>query len=221
MNESLKVISSLKLSSGHVSICEINSLVLAATLYKGKVLLISQEDPMTVTNSIEVSNTCRGIEYNDGMIYVCCGGWNAGAEGAGCIKVFSVSGGLRYELSYHGGIEWPRRIVFSSSSNDFSVFDGYQGIIHIDKNRSMNKVNVDSLELPGPSSICKINKSLFCVALTSSNLLLMSHDGKYQVELLAGLAGKSNLQGMCFDNETSRLVVSHSDSDKIFVYTLK
>jgi hypothetical protein len=218
MNNSFKVISSLKLSSDPVGICEINSLMLAITLFQGKVLFISQEDPMAVTNSFNVFGTCRGIGYNDGMIYVCCDG-RTDSEGPGQIKVFSISGVFRYELSYHGGLVWPRRVAFSSSSMGVFVIDGYKGIIHIDKTRGVSS-NVEK-KISGRSCICKINKNLFCVAHESCNLLLMSHDGKDQVEILIQHAGKTKRNGMCFDNKTSRLVVSNLDSSKVLVYTLK
>ncbi|XP_060566931.1 uncharacterized protein LOC132725765 [Ruditapes philippinarum] len=207
MNNTFKVISSLKLSSNPFGICEINSLMLAISVYQGKILLTSQEDPMTVTNSFDVFGACRGIAYNDGRIYVCCDGNRDRSESPGQIKVFSISGVFQCELSYHGGIELPQRLAFTSSSKGFFVIDGFKGINHVDKMSGVSN-NVGK-KISGPSGICNIDKNLFCIAVKSCNLLLMSHDGKDQVEMLIKHAGKTNRSCMCFDNKTSRLVVYH------------
>ncbi|XP_060600549.1 uncharacterized protein LOC132753985 [Ruditapes philippinarum] len=218
MNDSFQIISSLNVTDNPVGICQIDSSLLAVTLINDMaVQFISQKEPMKLQQSFKVGNRCRGIAYNDKMLYVCCGGIED-HEGVGHLEVYSLSGALL--TSYYGEIELPTRVAISSSAAEIFVIDGYKGILHIDKNQRF--IPVDNKASKSTGCICKINKSQFCVAFCNShNILLMARDGKVQVELLRRKDGIINPIGLCFDNKTSRLLVSCFESDNIMVYTLK
>jgi hypothetical protein len=221
-NESFHVVSSLNVTDNPVGICVVETSLLAVTLINDrKVQFISQKETMELQQSFEVGDRCRGIAYNDGMIYVCCGGSAAHKEeGVGHIEVYSVTGKL--VTSYYGEIKCPLRLAFPSSRMEIILTDGYKDIILIDKSRRMTNNIVDNKVFSGAEGFCKINKSQLCVAFYNShNVLLMSHDGKDQVELLAGKNGLQNPMSLCFDYKRSRLLVSCHKSDKIMVYSLK
>ncbi|XP_060584074.1 uncharacterized protein LOC132740231 [Ruditapes philippinarum] len=220
MNESFQVVSSLNVADNPVGICQVGRTLLAVTLINDrKVQFISQKENMLL-QSFKVGDRCRGIAYNDGMIYVCCGGSKTFKEGVGHLEVYSVTG--KMVKSYYGEIKCPLRVVFLRSSDEMFVTDRYKGILLIDKTRGMTKLNVDIKVFSGAECICKVNKSQFCVAFYfSHNVLLMSHDGKDRVELLTGKNGIQNPMDICFDDKSSRLVVSCDNREKIMVYTLK
>ncbi|XP_060606392.1 uncharacterized protein LOC132758711 [Ruditapes philippinarum] len=221
MNDSFQIVSSLKVDDNPGGICQIDSSLLAVTLMNDKtVQFISQTEPMKLQQSFKVGDRCRGIAYNDGMIYVCCGGYKDRDEGIGHLEVYTVSGKLI--LSHYNEITWPAYITISNTTMEAFVTDVNKGIININKNGSMKPITVDNKIFMNPRNICKINKSQYCVGFyTTHNFLLMSHDGKDQVELPIREDGLKNPICLCFDNKTSRLAVSYWESDKIMVYTLK
>jgi hypothetical protein len=221
MNESFQVVYSLNVADNPYGICQVGTSLLAVTLINDrKVQFISQKDTMELQQSFEVGDRCRGIAYNDGMIYVCCGGSEKRKEGVGHIEVYSLTG--KMVTLYYGEIKCPVGVAFPISTVDIFVSDAYKGIFLIDKTRGMTNINVDNNVFSHAEGICKINKSQLCVAFNlSHNVLLMSHDGKDRVELLTGKNGIKNPIGLCFDYKRSRLLVSSDTSDKIMVYTLK
>ncbi|XP_060606369.1 uncharacterized protein LOC132758696 isoform X1 [Ruditapes philippinarum] len=221
MNDSFQVISSLKVTDNPFGICQIDSSMLAVTMYNDRtVQFISQKEPMKLQHSFKVGDRCRGIAYNDGMIYVCCGGYKDTGEGVGHLEVYTVSG--KIVLSHYDEITYPVNVTISNTTMEVSVIDKHKGILNINENLNMRPVTVDNKIFLNPKYICKINKSQYCVSFyTTHNFLLMSHDGKDQVELPIREDGLKKPVCLCFDNKTSRLFVSCWESDKIMVYTLK
>ncbi|XP_060596904.1 uncharacterized protein LOC132750858 [Ruditapes philippinarum] len=221
MNNSFQIISSLNVTDNPVGICQIDASLVAVTLINDKtVQFISQKEPMELQQSFKVGDRCRGIAYNNGMIYVCCAGSkNRKDEGVGHMEVYTVFGEL--VLSHYDEIEWPLNITISKTTMEVFVIDVYKGILNINRNRRMSPIIVDNKLFSDPRYICKINNSQYCVGFYQSDkFLMMSHDGKDQVELSI----RENSLGptcLCFDNTTLRLVVSCWESDKIMVYTLK
>jgi hypothetical protein len=223
MNDSFQIIyiSSLNVTDNPVGICEIDSSLIAVTLINDRtVQFISQKETMKLQQSFKVGDRCRGIAYNDGMIYVCCGGFKDRDEGVGHLEVYTVSGKL--VLSHYDEITRPVKVTISNTTMEVFVIDAYKGIFKINENQSMRPITVVNKHFLIPRYICQINKSQYCVAFEKShNFLLMSHDGKDQVELLIREDGLKKPICLCFDNKTSRLFVSCWESDKIMIYTLK
>ncbi|XP_060563318.1 uncharacterized protein LOC132722774 isoform X2 [Ruditapes philippinarum] len=222
MNDSFQIISSLNVTDNPYGICQIDSSMLAVTLVNDKtVQFITLKKPMKLQQSFKVGDRCRGIAYNDGMIYVCCGGSNDQKnEGVGHLAVYTISGKLL--ASYFDEIQCPVYVKISSIKMEIFVSDGYEGILVVDKNRSRKPITVNKKLFLSSSGICEINKSQFCVGyFMSNNVLLMSIDGKDQVELLTGQDGLTKPIGLCFDNKTSRLFVSCYQSDTLMVFSLK
>ncbi|XP_060563316.1 uncharacterized protein LOC132722772 isoform X2 [Ruditapes philippinarum] len=222
MNDSFQIISSLNVTDNPYGICQIDSSILAVTLTSDKtVQFISQTDPMKLQKSFKVADRCRGIAYNDGMIYVCCGGSKIRKdEGVGHLAVYNISGKLL--ASYFDEIKWPQYVQISSLKMEMFVIDAFESILVVDKTRSMKPITVDKRLFSNPSCICEINKSQFCLGyFQSNNVLLMSANRKDQVELLTAQDGLIDLIGLCFDNKTSRLFVSCNKSDTLLVFTLK
>ncbi|XP_060593285.1 E3 ubiquitin-protein ligase Midline-1-like [Ruditapes philippinarum] len=138
INESFKVVSSLNVADSPYGICQIGTSLLAVTLVNDrKVQFISQKDKMELQQSFEVGDRCRGIAYNDGMIYVCCGGSEKRKEGVGHIEVYSLTG--KMVTSYYGEIKCPVGVAFPISTVDIFVSDAYKGIFLIDKNARHDK----------------------------------------------------------------------------------
>jgi hypothetical protein len=221
MNDSFQIISSLNVTDNPGGICQIDSSLLAVTLMNDKkVQFISQKEPMKLQQSFKVGDRCRGIAYHDGIIYVCCGGYKDHDEGVGHLEIYTISGKL--VLSHYDEITWPVDVTISNTTMEVFVTDVNKGIIHINENRSMRPIIVDNKLFSDPRYICRINKSQYCVGFyTTHNFLLMSHDGKDQVELPIREDGLKKPVCLCFDNKTSRLFVSCWESDKIMVYTFK
>ncbi|XP_060584275.1 uncharacterized protein LOC132740401 [Ruditapes philippinarum] len=221
MNDSFQIISSLNVTDNPVGICQIDSSLLAVTLMNDKtVQFISQKEPMKLQQSFKVGDRCRGIAYNDGMIYVCCGGFKDRDEGVGHLEVYTVSGKL--VLSHYDKITHPGNVTISNTTNEIFVIDTQKGILNIVENRRTRLRTFVKKIFHDPFYICKINESQYCVAFfMTHNFLLMSHDGKDQVELPIREDGLKNPTCLCFDNKTSRLFVSCLESDKIMIYTLK
>ncbi|XP_053404033.1 transcription intermediary factor 1-beta-like [Mercenaria mercenaria] len=93
MNKSYSVTSFLTVNDNPFGICQIDMSLLAVTLTnKKKVQFISQKEPMTLHNSFNVGDRCRGVAYNGGLIYVCCGGSRdrKNNEGNGRIEVYTT-----------------------------------------------------------------------------------------------------------------------------------
>ncbi|XP_060563317.1 uncharacterized protein LOC132722774 isoform X1 [Ruditapes philippinarum] len=222
MNDCFQIISSLKVTDNPYSICQIDSSMLAVTLINDKtVQFISQKEPIKLQQSFEVGDRCRGIAYNDGMIYVCCGGSKERTdEEVGHLEVYTISGQLL--ASYFDVIQCPSHVIISSLKMEIFVSDIYEGIFLFDKNRRLKPIPVDKKLFSGHGRICEMYKGQICAGFfTSNNVLLMSTDGKDQVELLTGQDGLTKPIGLCFDNKTSRLFVSCYESDTLTVFTLK
>ncbi|XP_060560404.1 uncharacterized protein LOC132720301 [Ruditapes philippinarum] len=143
MNDSFQIISSLNVNDNPFGICQIDSTLLAVTLINDKtVQFISQTEPMKLQHSFKVGDRCRGIAYNDGMIYVCCGGSKKREEeDVGHLAVYSLSGQLL--ASYFGDIQCPSRVIISSLKMEIFVSDVYEGIFLVDKNQSIKHITVD------------------------------------------------------------------------------
>jgi hypothetical protein len=221
MNDSFQVISLLNLTDNPIGICQIDSSLLAVTLMNVKtVQFISQKEPMKLQQSFKGGDRCRGIAYKDGLIYVCCGGYKDRGEGVGHLDVYTISGKL--VLSHYDEIICPVNVTISNTTMEVFVIDMHKGILKINENRRMRSLTVDNKQFSNPYCICKINISQYCVGFyTTHNFLLMSYDGKDQVELPINEDGSINPICLCFDNKTSRLVVSCLESDKLTVCNLK
>ena len=222
LNESFQVRASLATNSSPVGICQINPLLLAVTLMnEKKVQFISKKEPMKLQHSFRVGDRCRGIAHNDGLIYVCCGGYTKREdEGVGHLEVYTISGVLLTE--YYGEIEYPVHVTILRSPMEIFVVDRHKGIMIINKNGNTKTITLNHRKFSQTRRICGISRSLFCIAFFDSNkLLLMSNDGKDQEEFSVPNLDTADITGLRFDSKTSRLVVSSCDKDEIKVYNLK
>ncbi|XP_053404030.1 uncharacterized protein LOC123554477 isoform X2 [Mercenaria mercenaria] len=222
MNKSYAIISFLNIDDNPFGICQIDMSLLAITLpNEKKVQFISNTEPMRLQKSFDVGDRCRGIAYNDGRIYVCCGGSRKRAEGVGHLEVYTISGAL--VKSFYSDMECPVKVTVSNWETEIYVCDGYGDLLIInEKHGNTRKIRKQDMKLVGIIGICWINESQLCiVGYTSMNIVLISCDGQVYEELLTEAHGLANTIDVCFDAKMSSLFVSTHRSNMIKVYKLK
>ncbi|XP_060567659.1 uncharacterized protein LOC132726365 [Ruditapes philippinarum] len=223
VDTSYKVIYVLNVADTPACVCQVNESLLAVTLInEKKVQFVTQKSPMKLETSFSVGDRCRGIAFKDRLLYVSCGGSKNKSykEGVGHLEVYSISGSI--VTSFYGKIEYPLFISAPSWSPELFIGDHRRGIVSLDSNRNLKDIVLyQAPDFQEPQGICWLDKDTLCVAFyVSHTVVQMSRDGLFKKTLLTEKDGIKKPYSLCFDEKTSRLVVSFNKSNTIKVFTL-
>ncbi|XP_053402583.1 uncharacterized protein LOC123539665 isoform X2 [Mercenaria mercenaria] len=209
------LVSYLKVPGSPFGICQISDDHFALTLlYEKKVQFVKVDEQMRLLNSFTVGDRCRGVLYNNGVIFVCCGGWEKPTEGPGHIELYNEEGVLL--RSYFESIRCPSGLAFSSNGKEMWIADRYNGLIIMDSNGCLLSKNTFK-ELQQPEAICKLRDDTVCISSAKSGNLVTIVDGNVNKILLTSTG---SILAMCFDEKRSQLIIYIYGHEKIKVFEI-
>ncbi|XP_053400899.1 uncharacterized protein LOC128557534 [Mercenaria mercenaria] len=218
INGTDSLVSCLKVPGSPFGICKIFDDQFAVTLlHEKKVQFVKVNEQMRLLSSFTLGDKCRGVSYNNCVIFVCCGrggGKARLAEGPGHIELYNENGVLM--RSYFESIRCPIGLAFSSNGKEMWIADRYNGLIIMDSNGYLLSKNTFK-EVQQPEAICKLRDDIVCISDVKSGNLVTIVDGIVKQILLTDTGG---ILAMCFDDKRSQLIISAYGHEKIKVFEI-
>lgn len=145
---------------------------------------------------------------------MCCGGQSEKGEGPGHIEIYSLHGVLM--RSFGEGLDGPISIKGLNSENIFVADNLKINILTFDMSSQISS-EMPITNIVQPVGFCRMGDRQLCIA-GSTNIVLISVDGKQKQELLTERDCTREPRAVCFDEKKSRLIVSFDDWDVIKVF---
>lgn len=218
---------SLSVSGKPCAICPTGNSEVAISLLSNKTVQIaSTTKPMSIRGSFSIEESCRGLAYNNGFLYMSCGGMDEYKDGHGEIRMYDKMTGASIGKVGHE-VLIPKRMAVNTDINrcpaDIYVADEVNGVlcvttnIHgIESRRFLKHENLKSAV-----GICYAGRGQIIVCgYDSDNVMLFSDNGKVVTELLNKKQGIKNPKTVCLDQTGTKLMVGMADVDYIMVFKL-
>ncbi|XP_045204550.2 E3 ubiquitin-protein ligase TRIM71-like [Mercenaria mercenaria] len=231
-NETIKkelggfIVQSRELPGPPLGICYMDhSTVLVSLWNKMNVKAISTSN-LKATHDLHVGKPCRGIAYNDSLMYVTCGGWTEGNEGPGYVAVYQIiqhyqrkESETSFESNFlktiNNQIGFPHQIATSKDGSVIYIADADTGLIIMTKyGRVLDVFNHKDMDTPVGVCLGPKNR-LFVCGGKSNNVMLLTADGHYLKTVLTEDDGVLKPMSLCYSEEKSRLVITMSKNDKM------
>ena len=235
-NETIKkelggfIVQSRELPGPPLGVCYMDhSTVLVSLWNKMNVKAISTSN-LKVTHELHVGKPCRGIAYNDGLMYVTCGGWSEGNEGPGYVAVYQIiqhyqrkESETSFESNFlktiNSQIGFPHQITTSKDGSVIYVADADTGLIIMTKyGRVLNVFKHEDMDTPVGVCLGPKNRLFLCGG-KSNNVMLLTCDGQYLKTIVSENDGVLRPMALCYCEEKSRLSVTMSKNDKMKTVT--
>lgn len=217
----------LKLPGRPVAVCVINTEEVAVSLpFVNKAIqLASVANPMKLTHSFKIGESCRGIAYSDGRLFLSCGGMTKFNDGPGEIRIYATHGTLLKSLSTFVGI--PKRMTSPGGKNHvIFVADEKSGVLRVGEKNGEQEVRQlianDGLKADSPTGICHVDeRHLLVGGCDSHNVVLLSKEGERIAELLNTSHGLRYPKSLCLNKTGSKLIIGMKDCNVIKVFSVK
>ncbi|XP_045187605.2 uncharacterized protein LOC123545343 [Mercenaria mercenaria] len=219
LDQSYKLLDSLRLTNGPENICYVCSDEVSVSLCNAKkVQYISVKQELTLTRSFSTGNYCRGMVYVDSKLYVCCG--NRCDLSSGCIEVYNNDGQLQYSIS--GSPYVPLYITVIDSGQHLLV-TSYRSDNVTMMNLIGNVVNTfNNRDLILPRGICTDGKGQVFICGWDSNAVVQLERKQEKIDVILGKEDSvSRPSAICYDRKFSRLLVGCDYSNYLLVFNLK
>ncbi|XP_045203967.2 uncharacterized protein LOC123556932 [Mercenaria mercenaria] len=218
LDQSYKLLDSLRLHNGPCSICNVGSDEVAVSLlFAQKVQYISVKKKLRLTRSFSTGNICRGIVYAEDKLYVCCG-YRFDSSSC-CIEVYNNVGQLHHSISGLSPDHWyitvtddgQHLLVTSWSSSKITMLDLTGNVVNTFSNR----------DLTAPNGICTDGKGQVFICGITSNTVVQLEPKQQKIDVILGEKDdiKKPFQ-ICLDRKQSRILVSCDESSYLLVFSL-
>ncbi|XP_053387066.1 uncharacterized protein LOC123542714 [Mercenaria mercenaria] len=219
LDQSYKLLESLRLPGGPLGMCNVGSNEVAVSLLNAKkVQYISVKKKLTLKRSFSTGNCCRGMVYVDDKLYVCCG--DSRDSSSGCIEVYNNAGQLHHSISGLSSVpayttvtdDGQHLLVTSLYSDNITMMDLTGNVMNTFSNR----------DLKHASGICTdgICQVFICGYYSTTVVQLEPKQQKIDV-ILGEKDGIKNPVAICYDRKQSRVLVSCYKSNLLLVFSLK
>ncbi|XP_045184494.2 E3 ubiquitin-protein ligase TRIM71-like [Mercenaria mercenaria] len=219
LDQSYKLLDSLRLPGSPYSICNVGSDEVAVSLCDAKkVQYISVKKKLTLTRSFSTGNYCRGMVYVDDKLYVCCG--DSRDSASYCIEVYNNAGQLHHSISGLSSLplyitvtdDGQHLLVTSYPSDNITMMDLTGNVVNTFSNRDLKQ----------PSGICTDGKGQVFICGISSNTVVQLEPKQQKIDVILGMKdGIDNPCAIYYDRKQSSVLVSCFKSNQLLVFSLK
>lgn len=211
-----KVIDSIDLGATPYGLCCTGHSEVAVSLpWLHKIQFISVGRKMVVKWSFKVDEICRGISFNDGNLYICCGG--SGSEDPGHVVVYDMSGCLLRILQTDHFL-CPENILLVDTK--IYIVDKIRGIVVLNKEGHTLSIFSDS-RLSCTNDVCiGDHGEMYVCGKDSQNVLQFDKHGKVVNEILNQTFMNSSPVTVTFIRNPARLLITFEGSGKIKSFKL-
>ncbi|XP_053390780.1 uncharacterized protein LOC128553631 isoform X1 [Mercenaria mercenaria] len=196
------------------SVCCIGKQEAAVTLTNNTVQFVSLADQMTPTRQIKLTHKCFGIAYKGDKLYI--------TDYGKSLYIYDMTGNLLQKVSQNitgnSLFQWSRHIAFSDTGKETFVTCQAKGLINLDVNARHTNIYTAS-ELSITTGVCSDGRGNLSVCGHGSNSVVqIGQDGNKIGEIVKSSNGLKSPQSLCFDQRTSTLVVTQTDSDIVKLF---
>ncbi|XP_045171116.2 uncharacterized protein LOC123533528 [Mercenaria mercenaria] len=222
-NQSYKLQDSLRLSGDPYSVCTAGPGMAAVALRNDrKIQFINVGKKLTLAKSFPVGTNCRGMVYIDGYLHVCTG--DLSCPFSGRIEVYNNNGQLQFYIP-----QAPKRLP-SVLKYIAATEVGHHRFVTMYSSDSITMLNTTGnlhdtfshRDLKQPEGICTDGRDqVFVCGFHSNNVVQLSSKHQQVKVILDETDGIKKPIAVHYDGLQSRLLVSCSHSNEVFVFTLK
>ena len=191
------------------------------SLPKEKIVQFVNLDPqISLINSIDVGEPCRGLSSFEGEVYVVCGGMEDECQGH--IRIYSVSGEIlrSIERDNFGNVLFttPLGICVSKMSGNIHITDRKRGIISMKQSGELLPEFSDKALL-SPFGICEDDKRQLFVTGHESNDIWQIRDGTQLGIILKNKDGVKAPLCITYVKSSSKIIFAMKDCNYLTVCT--
>ncbi|XP_053396827.1 uncharacterized protein LOC128556286 [Mercenaria mercenaria] len=195
------------------SVCCIGKHEAAVTLTNNTVQFVSLADQMTPTRQIKLTHKCFGIAYKGDKLYI--------TDYGKSLYIYDMTGKVSKNITGNSLFQWSRHIAFSGTGKETFVTCQAKGLINLDVNARHTNTYTAS-ELLVTTGVCSDGRgNLFVCGHGSNNVVQIGQDGNKFGEIVKSSNGLKSPQSLCFNQRTSTLVVTQSDSNIVKLFDLQ
>ena len=216
---------SLALPGKPCAVCPTDGSEIAVSLLNTKTIhFVSTGSPMfLLSNKIKIGESCRGIAYNEGKLYLSCGGMTKYHDGPGQIRVYEKSG--QFLRNVDNVVKIPKRMTICKDKHpaDIYIADEENGVLCLDTSVPSDSITsaFDYQQLVGAVGVCYLGRGQIAVCgYDSHNVLLVSKSGNLIKELRSRNHGIVKPKTICLDHTGHKMLVGLTDNDHIKVINL-
>ncbi|XP_053388417.1 uncharacterized protein LOC128551542 [Mercenaria mercenaria] len=200
-----------------IAVCCVNKEEAAVSLVKRSIQFVSLRDQMKITRQVKLYHPCWGISCNEGSMYI--------TDESKTLYIYNVSGKLFRVVNHDNKgndiFSNNRHVTFDRYSGKVYVCDFRKGLVSFDKEGTYISSFTDKI-LSLPQGACSDGGgNMFVCGWGSSNVIQIGTDDKMLGEVVGKSQGLGRICSVCFDGRQKRLVVTISNSDKIYIFNLK
>lgn len=219
LNDSTTKSDTLKLTHKPWDVCMINPRKAGVTLPAlHRVQFISLGSKMRLTSSMEVQYECYAVTCHDLMLYL--------SNSNNAVNVYTLGGEFLRQFSNDPNglclFSDIRKIVPSLDGQELYIAEGEQGLLKLDLHSGQVIKREKGGSLKWASDICNTwnNRILVCDTL-SATIVQIQENGELQEKISTKIFGHDKPLSICFNENTSMLLVTQAHSDSILLFELE
>lgn len=195
------------------SVCKGRTHEAIVALENEGIQFVSTKKNLVLTNILRMDHICLGVCMISSNIFV-TDGINRN------IFKYDLEGKLLKIISGETIFGWNRFLVASDDGKALFVTDKNEGLVKMDlEGNVIWKLPENGFR--GALDLCKDGfENIFVACHDSNNVVQVTYDGECLGEVVKGTHG-TKIAGICFDRNTSKLVVGEMDGSRIHVYSVK